>query len=275
VPDTIEEQLLIPSGAGTLSGVLYVPQGVPSGAVLFCNPLFEERKSSQRVMVECARALCRDGLMVLRFDYRGCGDSSGNFKEFVPSDWMDDISNASKLLSERAGKGECGVLGLRLGANLAVRSTIDGLSPGFLILWEPVVEGNSYIEHELRRKGLREMVTSGKGRASRQASSDMLASGESVDLDGYELTPALFKSIKELSLGDDLPSISKPLFIANITHSDEPSAGMAPIRDLLQTPDQVFEVTKEQPFWNRIGLIKCPELLEKTRTWIRSSIPNA
>ena len=113
--DAREEQILIPSGTGTLSAVLYLPSGTPRGSILFCNPLFEERKSSQRIMVECARTLCSDGLMVLRFDYRGCGDSTGDFEEFTTDDWLCDINIASQYLAKRARTGNPGLLGLRLG----------------------------------------------------------------------------------------------------------------------------------------------------------------
>jgi exosortase A-associated hydrolase 2 len=270
VSDRFEEQILIKSDTGMLSGMLYAPGGTALGSALFCNPLFEERKSSQRVMVECARALAADGFMVLRFDYRGCGDSEGNFKDFTASDWIPDIKSAVQLLTERSGSSSFSMLGLRLGANLAVSSILDGLSPQALILWEPIADGTEYIEHELRRKLLREMVTFGKGRATRESISEELKAGKSVDLDGYELSPALFASIKELSLLRDIPSVANPTMLANITHSDEPSPGMLPLRALLSDSTQSFEVIKEQPFWNRIGLVKCPELLQKTQTWIKN-----
>ena len=267
--DTLEEQILIPSDAGALKGVLYAPSETPLGSVLFCNPLFEERKSSQRVMVECARALCDDGLMVLRFDYRGCGDSTGDFKDFNTTHWLADIRSAAKVLRERSGDAALTLLGLRLGANLAVGSALEGLNPKALILWEPIAEGNAYIEHELRRKVLREMVTFGTGRSSRQSSADLLAAGNSVDLDGYELTADLASSIRKLSLSEDLTSIDAPLVLTNITHGDEPSRDLAPIRALL-TREKQFELIREQPFWNRIGLTEPTDLIQKTVSWIKN-----
>ena len=269
MPDTSEEQILIQSDTSCLRGVLYIPIDTPQGSVLFCNPLFEERKSSQRALVDCARALCRDGFMVLRFDYRGCGDSDGDFSDFTLSDWIADTKAASQLLIDRAGTASFSLLGLRLGANLAVRSTVDGLSPESLILWEPIPDGSTYIEHELRRKLLREMVTFGKGQVSREAVTDALKSGKSVDLDGYELSPALFAAIKDLSLKRELSDIDTAMVLANITHGDDPTPAMIPLRDLLIERKQTFEVIREQPFWNRIGLIECTELIEKTQTWLK------
>ncbi len=268
--DTLEEQLLTPSGTGTLSCVLYTPSGTPRSCVLFCNPLFEERKSSQRVMVDCARALAADGVMVLRFDYRGCGDSQGALRDFTPTDWVADIKNAAQLLKDRSGGTALGILGLRLGANLAVSSTRQGLATEFLVLWEPIPDGKPYIAHELRRKVLREMVTFGTGKSSRQSSTEQLAAGESVDLDGYELTPEIASSIESLSLLEDLSAIEGPLYLSNITHGDEPSKEMMPIHNILKKKDQYFDLIKEQPFWNRIGLVECTELIQKTQSWIKN-----
>lgn len=249
---------------------MHLPGGQARCGVLFCNPLFEERKSAQRVMVDCARALCNDGIAVMRFDYRGCGDSDGTFEDFLPDDWCMDIRLAYDLLTKRINSKSIGILGLRLGANFALKSFTDGVSPSFFVLWEPIADGVAYMDHELRRKLLREMVTHGKGHTSREDLTNNAVRGESFDLDGYPVTASLYEAIKNINLRDDLKADSGRLLLINITHDEKAAGAMLALREEMPTGGYSFEVVTEPPFWNRVGLTDCPKLIDRTREWIGS-----
>ena len=66
------------SATSPLLGAVHVPEGsVARGAVVLAPPLGKEQVDSYRGLVLLAQRLCARGLLVLRFDYPGTGDSSG------------------------------------------------------------------------------------------------------------------------------------------------------------------------------------------------------
>jgi len=50
-------------------------------AVVVCQPVGHEYINSHRALRQLAARLCDAGFPVLRFDYYGCGDSSGSREE--------------------------------------------------------------------------------------------------------------------------------------------------------------------------------------------------
>jgi exosortase A-associated hydrolase 2 len=243
--------------------------------VLFCNPLFEERKPAQRVMVETARELCRRGFAVLRFDYAGCGDSEGEFEEFSVPDWLENIRSASLFLRATAPSDHSGVLGLRLGSSFAVKAVGQGfVDAGFLALWEPIANGRDYLVAELRKKLMKETVTFGRSRTTVDSLMDSLASGESIDFDGYPITPVLHRDLCSLDLSTVTASGPARCLLVGIGASAVTPSHLARLNGVMLAAGAASEVVtvKEQPFWNLVGLASCPELIRLTAEWMSSSL---
>jgi len=101
-------------------------------------------------MRELADALSIAGYIVLRFDYRGTGDSSGDFTESIPDpEWLEDINSAVSYLRE-GNISNVSVVGMRIGATLAAAATQRyPLDLAGLVLWDPCESGRSYLR-ELR-----------------------------------------------------------------------------------------------------------------------------
>lgn len=109
----------------------------------------QEYIRSHRSCQQLAVRLSHVGFHVLRFDFYGCGDSSGDFDQADLREWLDDISLAIGEIQRRCGSVKICLVGLRLGGTLsmmvgAARNDID-----CLVLWDPVVNGNAYVD-ELR-----------------------------------------------------------------------------------------------------------------------------
>jgi exosortase A-associated hydrolase 1 len=81
MPST-EHATQFPCGDDTLVGILALPVApAPTGVVIIVGgPQY--RAGSHRQFVRLARALANTGIAVLRFDYRGMGDSSGAQRNF-------------------------------------------------------------------------------------------------------------------------------------------------------------------------------------------------
>ena len=107
-------------GEQRLLGAWHAPLGAPRGqSVLFCAPLFYEYFRSQTLINQAAIALANEGFSVLRFDYSGTGDSSGNFPDNLFDTWTSDISLAAGELVSLAANDEIITVAFRFSAQLA------------------------------------------------------------------------------------------------------------------------------------------------------------
>ncbi|OZD01884.1 hypothetical protein CH275_18680 [Rhodococcus sp. 06-235-1A] len=133
-----------------LFGTVHVPDGGRArGGVVLCPPLGKEQVDSYRGMTLMAQKLRAQGLLVLRFDYRGTGDSWGD--QDLPGaigQWQRSIVEAVDYV-RGCGVGEVGLVGLRIGALLACSVAAECGPLAALTLWDPVVRGRSYL-HEQR-----------------------------------------------------------------------------------------------------------------------------
>lgn len=268
----MEQPIPIRSGAADLAGMLYLPEaGGVRGALLFCDPLFEERKSAQRALVELARALAAAGVAVLRFDYRGCGDSPGDFAEFAPDDWLADALAAYAELRRRVPPGvPAGFFGLRLGAALAAQAAGRVPAPWLLMLWEPVLRGGEYLQQELRRKLMKEMLTFGGSRTTREGLVRQLEAGETVDFDGFAVTPRLYRELGALRLRETVAQLRLPLLLASVSASGTPPPPLATLAEALRTAglDATLLAEREQPFWSLVGHVDCAGLIRRSVAWV-------
>lgn len=95
-----ESALSFDCGGDALIGILHRPaQPRRRGVVIVVGGGPQYRAGGHRQLTLWSRALCEQGYPVLRFDYRGMGDSHGEFQGFQQAD--DDIRSAvDHLLAE-------------------------------------------------------------------------------------------------------------------------------------------------------------------------------
>jgi exosortase A-associated hydrolase 2 len=265
------EETFVAREAGGLWATWYAAGGPCEQAAVFCHPILEERKSAHRLMVEAARALAAAGVGVLRFDYRGCGDSEGEFRDFGPRDWQADVGAMLDLARRRSGGRRVGLLGVRLGASLAVASAMRRPDVGFVVLWQPVLKGRTYLEDELRRKLVREMVTFGKSRASQAGLRCDLDEGRDVDLDGYAISRRLYDGLSEL----DLAAVRGPgrpdALVVSVTPHGRADRGAAELGEVLTRSGCAATVRalRGEPFWSLVGYVDGSALIRETLAWLR------
>jgi len=265
---TTEKQVVVESHGAKLYGMVYDPV-TPIGVIVFCHPLFEERKSAARTMADTARALCANGFAVVTFDYRGCGDSFGEFRDFSAPDWMGDIGVVIDLARQRFPKGPLGLLGLRLGAAFALQTAAARHDIDFLVLWEPVTSGREHIEQELRKKLMKQMMTFGKGREDRDSLLKTLENGGEVDFDGYPITAKLYRDLGAIDLKNAAGGFTKRSLIVHVTSQHTPSA---PTAQLCEALHDDLRLVNEPPLWNLVGLVDSRAIIRETLLWIRQSV---
>ena len=219
----IEEPFFFDNEGSRLFGILHSPCPKrqrawiqePKG-IAFCNPFAEEKAISHRVVVNFARFLCRQGYYVLRFDYRGCGDSEGDFEQATLTTRLSDVSRAIDLLQQRTGVGFLSLFGLRLGATLASLVAESDSRIRCLILWEPIVRVKSYFDQFVRMQVIAENIREGMVGKTREHLLKDLQEGKCVDILGFMLSPQCFEEFVKVDMPVPVARFRGPTLIVAI-----------------------------------------------------------
>lgn len=265
-----ERQIAVEVDGLRMFGMAHLPDAARAGLV-FCHPFAEERKSACRAMVTAARAFCEAGVAVMRLDYRGCGDSEGAFADATVSTRLADIERAMTVLADAAGTPRIGLLGLRFGALLAAQVAERRGDVPFLVLWEPVTQGKSYFMADLRKKLIKEMITSGKGSARRdEIVASLKEPATLIDFDGYMVSGRMYAELEGLDLPKQLGQHKAPTLIVQISFNTKLAKPVAALEQAYREAGAEVEVVPvvEEPFWNRIDLVECPNLIRETLKWL-------
>lgn len=137
------------SGGQTLFGLYDSPRvsRCRDAGFAICAPLGLEYMRTHYALRLLGAQLADAGFHVLRFDYRGTGDSEGVIGSGQLPLWQEDIAAAVAELQALSGAQRIGLIGLRAGAVLAATALAEGrCSAERLVLWDPVVSGRAYLE---------------------------------------------------------------------------------------------------------------------------------
>lgn len=141
--------LFFGASARPLFGVYHPPAGARrlGSAVVICPPVGHEYMRTHRALRTLALQLARAGHGVLRFDWSGTGDSAGEPEHARVRDWFEDFAAALDEARELVAAPSVHVVGLRLGATLALLAA--GEQPiDTLVLWDPVMSGGEFLRDQ-------------------------------------------------------------------------------------------------------------------------------
>ena len=113
---------------------------------IICPPLFSEYQRTHSALRDLAVALAHAGQHVLRFDYRGSGDSAGELEQTAVSDWIEDIALVEREGREISNSRVVHLVGVRAGALLACKSAGATAAVKRVVLWDPVIDGTGYVQ---------------------------------------------------------------------------------------------------------------------------------
>jgi pimeloyl-ACP methyl ester carboxylesterase len=127
-------------------GYLGWPDGPVRGAAVVCPPLGYDDTCAHTALRHLAEQLTDHGVVTLRIDYDGTGNSVGSdLDDDRVAAWTQSVVDAATEL-RRWGLPQIILIGLRFGATLAVQAAArlgDGVEA--LALWDPVVSGRRYV----------------------------------------------------------------------------------------------------------------------------------
>src|SRR6476620_7188225 len=118
----MEQSVSFESGGVTLKGTLHIPDGANRRrpALVSCHGFGGSRDGAGHPQL--ARALEKAGYVVLRFDFRGCGESGGERGRVICMEEVEDVRNAISFLeSQRAvDPARIGLIGASLGGAVVI-----------------------------------------------------------------------------------------------------------------------------------------------------------
>jgi exosortase A-associated hydrolase 2 len=214
----------LPVADGQRLCLYHAPRGsTAKGALLYLHPFAEEMNKARRMAALQARVLAEHGYAVLQIDLHGCGDSSGDFGDATWQNWLQDVLDAHAWLRKRC-QAPCWLWGLRTGCLLATQAAEKMDHPANFLFWQPVTSGKQFLQQFLRMKVAGQLLA-GDSKGVMEALKRQLAAGESPEIAGYSLAPALAHGLENAEL---LPP-PQPGHMVWMELSTRPDAAMAPL----------------------------------------------
>jgi exosortase A-associated hydrolase 2 len=227
------------SQGDALYGFLHPAEGGPKRTcVVFVHGAFEDRQDAHLITRNVAGALSKRGFNALRFDLYGHGDSAGEFSDASLARWTADTLAAARWLTHETGCDRVALVGVRLGATIAARAAsalaAAGTPPERLVLWQPVVIGQTYATELLRSCLTSEMASATRVRGTREQLIARLRAGECINVGGYAFSPGLYDDVVAAALANDLGACADRTLVLDVVRSAE-ARGSAEIDALVNS----------------------------------------
>lgn len=266
--------------AGRLFAMLHWPAGPVRGLVVHAHAFAEEMNKSRRMVALQAHALAAAGHAVLVPDLFGCGDSEGDFSQATWDGWVEDLAFACRWLRQHAddaaaasnrgaalepGAPPLAIWGHRAGALLATQVAARLGDVAHLLLWQPATAGKAVLQQFLRLATVGDLL-GGQAAAGTAALRQRLLGGETVEVVGYGLNPALGIGLEAARL-EPAPGVRRLTWIECSPRDD---ATLAPAASATLGAwrsagcDVQAQAVQGPAFWQTTEIEDAPALLQAT-----------
>lgn len=261
------ESFFLKAGEGERYCIYYPPNLDKEclGRVIYVPPFAEEMNKSRRMIALQSRVLADMGYAVLQLDLFGCGDSSGDFADARWNIWIEDLAIAEKWLADKVAV-PLSLWGLRLGAHLALDfAGKTSCQIDKVILWQPIIDTAHYLTQFLRLRLVNEILGAGTKTNSPIAQlRNSLAMGNSIEIAGYELAPALANAINAINIAT-LAVTKCTVHWFEIMPESRPTltpAAQGCTNSMMQQgSDLKLHFVTGAAFWSTQEITECPALL--------------
>jgi pimeloyl-ACP methyl ester carboxylesterase len=215
--------------------------------IILCHGFTGNKSESKRLFVEVARDCASRGFNAMRFDFYGSGDSEGDFKDFLVSRNIANLSDAIGW-AQNLGYEKIAVLGLSLGAATAIL-TINHVPVDALITWSAVPAMNplyDYLVDDLFDKN---------------------NENEPFEYDGWQLSRDFFEDANQYDIQAELAKITVPKCIMQGTADAQLFVdGFADFQKIVTPPADFMEFpdaghTFQTPAFRR-------QVIKQTTLWL-------
>lgn len=108
-------ETFVPFGHQQILCVADHPAGKPIAAIVFCHGMTGDRIGPQKLQTILAEELAMDGILSIRFDFRGSGDSSGSFGQTSFRTMQEDLRAVVHWTRQQYKTDHVGLLGVSIG----------------------------------------------------------------------------------------------------------------------------------------------------------------
>ena len=185
---------------GKLYTLHYTPSHIDSETECFViAPAFAEEMNRCRYMCTMfAQAIAKHGYGFFSVDTYGTGDSEGDFREANWDQTCNDLLTATEYVSQ-LGYKKISILGIRLGVLQAMQVAESVPDLHRLLFWQPVISGQAALTQFLRIR-IAASLSRDETAGTTKEFEELVNRGECVEVSGYELSPGMFKGMKNAKL---------------------------------------------------------------------------
>lgn len=170
--------------------------------IVICHGFVGNRIGTDRLFVKAARQLCQDGSMVVRFDYSGCGESTGDYG----SNSLDTLVSQTRYILDYAmdidsvDHSKVCLLGHSLGGTVALLTAAKDRRVKSLILWAPAIHPMNDIIRIVGREAYEEAFRTG-----------------STFHSGYELQRSFFEGLQGADIVQNIQQVAGDVLLIHGT----------------------------------------------------------
>lgn len=221
----------IERGAEQLYSVYHEPKLSANNdtGVVLCYPLGQEYIRCHKLYVNLANKLACQGFHVLRFDYLGTGDSSGDFSLVSINSCLEDISVAVNELKEVCRLSKISLTGIRFGATLALLYSQQNMIHK-LVLWDPILSGTEYLKEI--SKDYKEWLSGSFTKEKKKGKNSVISFG-------FLFSQSLTSEIKTITLSKHDYNIKSPILLIGSTE----------VSEIKEVGNVTFEKSVSKEFW--------------------------
>ncbi|MEL7022838.1 MAG: hypothetical protein AAGL69_03760 [Pseudomonadota bacterium] len=197
----------------------------PSGAfsdeiTVVCPPFFGECQRTQLSLRELAISLAAAGQHVVRFDYRGTGDSFGDAPSLDA--WSEDLERVIAEARDLSGCTRVNVAAVRAATLLLPIWMSGAQSMGRVAVWDPVWHGRRYLEEYFAYRASSNFRNRWLSAADRKATGGELL--------GFPFPESLAESIEASDYRDWTPPVDIAAIYTEQPPADAPAINAKQIR---------------------------------------------
>lgn len=143
------ESIVLENKGQKIFGILHKPLiSSPYPAVLMCHGLAGHKTGKYRMYVILAQKLAEKGIASLRIDFRGSGDSEGDFSEMTLDSEVSDALIGLDYLSQLPfiDRERLGIFGRSVGGTVALMAAKRFGLIKSLATWAPLFDGQQWVD---------------------------------------------------------------------------------------------------------------------------------
>lgn len=143
------EAVVLENAGQRIFGILHRPLSKSyCPGVLMCHGLAGHKTGKYRLYVILAEKLAALGIASLRIDFRGSGDSEGDFSQVTLESEVSDTLKGLEYLNQQSyiDKSRIGIFGRSVGGTVAIMAAKRYGNVKSLATWAPLFDGDQWID---------------------------------------------------------------------------------------------------------------------------------